>query len=120
VKFVVFSNEEEGGVGSRAFAQAARASGTSIAAVVNFDVLGYPGPSPAADWEGLRAIGSPRAGARALWNMAVNLARSLAVPRRAIRVAGRPANAALARAVAGRLRDDRRLDVQEVVKEDCG
>lgn len=120
VQLAVFSNEEEEAAGSRAFARAARLSGTRIAAVVNFDVLGYAGPSPAADWDGLRRIGSLRTKLKALGVMAANLARSVAVPRGAIRVAGRPASGALVRAVAGRLRGDPRFSVQEVVKEDCG
>ena len=120
VQFVAFSNEEEEAAGSRAFARAARLSGTRIAAVVNFDVLGYAGPSPAADWEGLRRTGSLRVKLKALGAMAANFARSLVLPRRAIRVAGRPASGALVRAVAGRLRGDPQLPVQEVVKEDCG
>jgi Zn-dependent M28 family amino/carboxypeptidase len=120
VELVVFSNEEEDAAGSRAFARAARASGTRIAAVVNFDVLGYAGPSPAADWEALTKIGSLKVKLKALGTMAANLARSLFAPRRAIRVAGRPGNAALVGAVAGQLEGDPRLEVQRVVKEDCG
>jgi len=120
VEFVVFSNEEEDAAGSRAFARAARNSGTRIAAVVNFDVLGYPGPSGAADWRAVAGIRSLRARLRALGTVTANLARSLAVPRRTIQVAGRPASAALVAAVGGQMEGDPRLGVLKVVKEDCG
>jgi Zn-dependent M28 family amino/carboxypeptidase len=120
VEFVAFSNEEKGNAGSRAFARAARASDTRIAAVVNLDDLGYAGPSGAEDWKGLGEIGSLKLKLKALRILAANLARSMVVPRRGVQVVGRPANAALVRTVASRLRGDARLGVQEVVKEDCG
>ncbi len=119
VELVVFSNEEKDAAGSRAFARAARASGVDIAAVVNLDVVGYPGPS-AADWNALVGTGSLRATLEALRTMAANLVRSLSAPRRTVRVAGRPANAALVAAVAARFEGDPRLHVVTEVGEDCG
>ncbi len=119
VEFVAFSNEEEDAAGSRAFARAARASGVDIVSVVNFDVLGYPGPS-LADWRGLTGVGSIRAKLLVLKTMAANLLRSLSAPRRTIRVAARPASAALVAAVASQLEGDPRLHVQRMVRKDCG
>ncbi len=119
MRFAVFSNEEEGRLGSLAFAREARASGARILAVVNFDVLGYAGPSRA-DWRAVADVGSARMKLRSLRSLAASLIRSMRGRPAGVQVAGQPANAGLVRAVAGRLGGDPALEVSEVVQQDCG
>src|SRR5512138_3361184 len=75
VRFVVFSNEEQGRAGSRAFAREARAAGVAIRAVLNVDTVGYGAPASLVDVAGLRAIGSARGALGALKRMVVNGAK---------------------------------------------
>jgi hypothetical protein len=46
IRFVCFSREEQGLVGSAAYAQECRAKGDSIVAVLNFDMIGYEDVNP--------------------------------------------------------------------------
>jgi hypothetical protein len=46
IRFVCFSREEQGLVGSAAYAQECRAKGDSIIAVLNFDMIGYEDVHP--------------------------------------------------------------------------
>lgn len=50
IRFVVFNCEEEGLVGSRAYARAQKAAGVPIAAVFQMDMIGY-NVEPPANWE---------------------------------------------------------------------
>ena len=47
IRFVAFAAEEQGLVGSKQYAEAARAAGTNIAGVINLDMIGWDGDGDA-------------------------------------------------------------------------
>lgn len=118
VLFCIFSNEEPGAIGSSNFAKEARKSGLQIEKAINFDVLGY-NPSSFA-WDTLKSQKSYNKRIKAFWTACKNYWTSLFNEKRAIRVAGRPANAELVKTVSSSFSQHTGLQLKALVKEDCG
>lgn len=119
VRFCIFSNEERGQAGSRAYVKSLEDK-DRIKAVINLDVLGYSRPSFAFQLGPIWNIGTPWGKARAIYRMAINFYYGLSYPRKALMVAGRPANGALANLVASALEEGSNLTVRTLVGDDCG
>ena len=118
VLFCIFSNEEPGSIGSRSFVRDARKSGLQIIEAINFDVLGY-NPKGFA-WDSLKCQERFKYKFKAFLKACENYWTSLFNEKRAIKVAGRPANARLVETVSSSFSQHTGLQVKSLVKEDCG
>jgi len=116
VKFVIFSNEEQGRGGSKHFAKRARNEGIDIKGVINLDIIGYnnPNASGAPDKSGL--IESAKSVARAARGQAYRIL----YPHGRIIIAGRPENKSLVDEAASPMKRYTKLGVSAMVGEDCG
>ena len=119
LRFCIFSNEERGQAGSKAYVSSLKGK-EKIKAVINLDVLGYSRPLFAFQLGPLWEIGNLRGKARAIYRMGKNFYYGLFHPRQAFIVAGRPANGGLANLVANALEEGGNLEVRTVVGDDCG
>jgi hypothetical protein len=119
IMFCLFSNEEQGQLGSKAYVSSLK-EGRKIKAVINMDVVGYSRPSnivevePISTQQGLR--GKSKGAYRMLWNLYFGIS----YPKQALLVAGRPANAELVKLVAGAMEERGDLKVRPLIGKDCG
>lgn len=120
VQFCIFTNEDQGKKGSKAFARKAKNHGQKIEAVINVDILGFNRPGVSAYWEALWNHGSFRNAGKALYRMTQNMWLSLSAGRDVVVVAGRPANATLVGEVTEKIQEDSGIKARAVVGADCG
>ncbi|MFX0134312.1 MAG: M20/M25/M40 family metallo-hydrolase [Candidatus Hodarchaeota archaeon] len=118
--FSFFSNEETGTAGSNYYAEKAKESGLNIKAAINFDVLGYNKPSSVFPIAAIKAQGSIRHKAKAIYRIQMNNILGLLHGNDAVKVAGKIANEKLAKAVSNIFRQYSDLTVLESIREDCG
>jgi hypothetical protein len=117
IQFCLFTNEERGSKGSKAFARMARAHGQNIKAVINLDTLGYNRPFKSFDWDALRVRGSWKGKKQALSQMVKNLRLPMPWEKDMLIVGGRPANGKLVKVVGDRLRESSGILVKEIVHD---
>jgi hypothetical protein len=115
----VFSNEERGLAGSKAYVKSLQ-DRANIKAVINLDVLGYSRPRNPFQISAVSAYRSLRGKARAIYRMGRNFLYGFFYPRQTVIVAGRPANARLGSVVAEALQTGGDIKVRTLVGEDCG
>jgi Zn-dependent M28 family amino/carboxypeptidase len=115
----IFSNEERGQAGSKAYVKSLKDKG-GIKAIVNLDVLGYSRPANPLQVKAISVQSNFRGVARSIYRMGRNLYYGISYTKRAIIVAGRPANGELASLVAGALEKYGNLEVRTLVGDDCG
>lgn len=120
VQFCIFTNEDQGKKGSKAFARKAKNQGQKIEAVVNVDILGFNRPGVSAYWEALWNHGSFRNAAKALYRMTQNVWLGLSAGRDVVVIAGRPAHATLVGKVTESIQEDSGITAKAVVGADCG
>jgi Zn-dependent M28 family amino/carboxypeptidase len=118
VLFCIFSNEEPGSFGSRSFVQEAKSNGMQIVVGINFDIVGYSSGSFA--WASVTSQKRIKYRVKALWRAVRNYWVSLFNEKRAIIIAGRPANGKLVETASSAFARHTGLQVKPVVKDDCG
>jgi Zn-dependent M28 family amino/carboxypeptidase len=119
LRFCVFSNEERGQAGSKAYVGSLKEN-ERIKAVINLDVLGYSRPSNPLQIRAISSQGNFRGMARAIYRAGRNLYYGVSWPKQALVVAGRPANAGLAAQVQSSLAKGGDLGVKTLIGKDCG
>jgi hypothetical protein len=119
VVFAVFSNEEQGTIGSRSFARAARARHDRIKAVVNIDVLGY-NRAPLGLLDVMGAHTSVRYQLKAAWLTFRNAAIGWRGRADSVTVGGREANRGLVERIGGAMGAVPGFSVKSLVDDACG
>jgi len=117
IQFCLFTNEERGSKGSKAFARMARAQGQDIKAVINLDTLGYNRPLKFFDWDALWIRGSLKGKKQAMSQMVKNLRLPMPGGKDVLIVGGRPANGKLVKVVGDRIRESSGIPVKEIVHD---
>lgn len=122
VVFCVFSNEETGAAGSRAFVAESVKNAKSIVAAINLDVLGYNRPSSIPL---VKALGAAQPSFKykikvAAYRTFRNYFLGYFNGSNVVVVAGKHANEQLVRTVSERFRSHSKLKVKEIVSEGCG
>ncbi len=120
VYLCVFSNEEVRTAGSRRFARTARSERKDIEVVVNLDVLAYNRPRSLPVLKALSSHATWKGKAKGLWRAVRNFLYGLAYGDNVLLVAGKTTERALVRTVGKEMRRTAGLNVQEVVRDDCG
>jgi acetylornithine deacetylase/succinyl-diaminopimelate desuccinylase-like protein len=114
VKLGIFSNEEQGRVGSKHFAKKAREQGLNIRGVINLDIIGFNNPYKVS---GIKSKeGSIEIGMKTIKNRVLN---SL-YPDGIVVIAGRPPNKELVRTASALTQEYSKLRAKELVGEECG
>ena len=121
VLFCVFSNEETGAAGSRAFVADSVQDAKSIIAAINLDVLGYNRPNSIPL---VKALDAAQSSFKYKIRVAVyrtfrNYFLGYFNGSNVVVVAGKPANEQLVRMVSERFRSHSKLRVKEIVSEGC-
>jgi acetylornithine deacetylase/succinyl-diaminopimelate desuccinylase-like protein len=120
VVLCIFSNEERGAIGSKAFARRMRLEGKQIHAVLNLDILGYNAPRYPMALDAVASQGSWSARMKVAAKMIASYVLGAVKGKDRIIVAGRVPNAALVERAARTLAADTGLQVDRVVRDDCG
>jgi hypothetical protein len=120
VQFCIFTNEERGRKGSKAFARRAREKGLNIEAVINMDILGYNRPNSPIDLMVITSHGSFKNRAKACIRTIQNYVLGMVHGKDLVSVAGRPGNAKLVKTVATKMGEGYGISAREVVSDDCG
>jgi Zn-dependent M28 family amino/carboxypeptidase len=119
LRFCIFSNEERGQAGSKAYVSSLR-DVDRVKAVINLDVLGYKRLRNPFQMKAIGAHGSLRGKARAIYRMGRNFLHGFYYPKQALVVAGRPANGNLVSKVEGTFKETTDLRIKTLVGEECG
>lgn len=119
VMFCFFSNEEQGSIGSKAYAQQAKQNGLDIRAVINLDVLGYNRPTIPLSISAINAHKTVKHKIKAFLRMARNFIKGLPVGSDAVKVAGRERNRELVEFFTQAFRKHTNIKVKEFVSDDC-
>lgn len=119
VKIAFFSNEEQGRLGSRHFAQKARSENLDIRATINLDVIGYNDPMGALEYRTRHEPSLLKQIKRQI-KWVRNYAFSWLYPYGRLTVAGRPPNRGLAHKINEALKEFTRLSIVMDIDEDCG
>ena len=120
VVFSIFSNEERGASGSKAFVQKAIDDHLDIRAVINLDVLGYNRPKRLFYFKAVNAQRTLKHKLKAIYRMCSNYFLGYINGENVLTVAGRPLNANLVKTTSNTIRQYSDLKLKETVKEDCG
>lgn len=120
VMFSLFSNEEQGSIGSKVYALQAKQNGLDIRAVINLDVLGYNCPTSPFSISAINVHKTFKYKIKAFLRMARNYIAGFRIGRDAIKVAGKEPNRELVSVVSQVMWQQAELKVKEVVGEDCG
>jgi len=120
VIFSVFSNEERGTAGSRAYARLAKKEGYNIKHVINLDILGYNLPQRQFYWDAIVVQTGLRHKLKAMFRMVCNYAFGLINGIDVVTVAGREPNRQLVVNTSWILKRSAVLKVKERIQNDCG
>lgn len=120
IYFVFFSNEEYGRAGSKSFARKARKEGLEIAAVINFDVLGYSRPESFNHLDAIQAHHKLKYKIKALYRLCRNYLAGLHNEKRAIHIVGRNPDASIVDRLSTLFTRYGATAVQPIVDDDCG
>jgi Zn-dependent M28 family amino/carboxypeptidase len=120
VMFGIFTNEEPGSVGSKAYARQASKDGLDIKSVINLDILGYNRPAWPFYWDAVQAHATVKHKMKAIIRMVRNYLTGVIKGKDILIVAGKDANRDLVSMTAQIIRDSSGLKVKEMVGEDCG
>lgn len=119
VQFCIFTNEERGLKGSRAFAKKAKQTGLDIRAAINIDALGYNQIIAPVHWSYLWSHHSLKYKAKTAFLVLKNVLSGAIQGKDLLLVAGRPQNASLVKITAGLIRAPSGLGVKELTVKDC-
>ena len=120
VQFCIFTNEERGLKGSKAFVQKAKNERLNIQAVINIDALGYDLKITPISWQYIRSNQSLKYKARSAYRITRNILSGITERKNLLLVAGRPQDASLVKIAAGNIREFSELSTREVITSDCG
>jgi Zn-dependent M28 family amino/carboxypeptidase len=120
IMFAIFTNEERGTAGSRAFARQVKNSGVNIKAVINLDILGYNRPAWPFYWDAVQSHATLKHKVKAIIRMARNYLAGLIKGKDVVKVAGREPNRELVAVTSRMIRKTTSLKVKELVSDDCG
>jgi acetylornithine deacetylase/succinyl-diaminopimelate desuccinylase-like protein len=119
IQFGIFSNEEQGGLGSKHFAKKARKGGLRIKGCINLDVIGYNGAMKSLSGEASKRkdlIGIAKLKFRA----AKNQIHEYLQPNGIVIIAGRPENESLVKVTSSFFNKYSNIGIKEIVGKDCG
>jgi acetylornithine deacetylase/succinyl-diaminopimelate desuccinylase-like protein len=120
VFFCIFTNEERGTQGSKAFAKKMKKQAVNITAVINMDVIGYNRPEKLFYFDAVTSQITLKHKAKALTRMVRNYYRSFEGDN-IIKIAGRVADQSLLSTVAeGISAADAGLNIKELIDDGCG
>jgi hypothetical protein len=119
VKLGVFSNEEQGRVGSKHFARKAREKGLNIRGVINLDIIGYNDPMGSVSYKSSE-IGGMKGAIKLRLKAIRNRALKFLYPEGLVVTAGRAPNKGLVKTASSLTRHYSKLKVKERVGQDCG
>ncbi len=114
VKLGIFSNEEQGRIGSKHFAKKAHEEGLNIRGVINLDIIGFNDSYKGSEIKNMG--GGIKSRLKTIKN---RLLKSL-YPDGIVVIAGRPPNKGLVNTASVLTQKYSKLKVKEMVKEDCG
>jgi Zn-dependent M28 family amino/carboxypeptidase len=120
VVFCVFSNEERGTAGSKAFVEDSVKDSENIVAVINLDILGYNRPASLSLIKAINAHSLFKYKIKAIYRTFRNFILGYFNGSNVVKVAGRPENKNLVTSVSKGLKKYSQLAVKEIVAEDCG
>jgi Zn-dependent M28 family amino/carboxypeptidase len=120
VVFSIFSNEERGAPGSKAFVQNAIDDNMHISAVINLDALGYNRPNFPFYLRSLNSHKTLKHKLKAIYRMCRNYFLGYLNGENILTVAGQLLNANLVRKTSTSIRHYTDLKVKETIKKDCG
>jgi hypothetical protein len=113
VKLAIFSNEEQGGAGSKHFAKKAREKGLDIRGVINLDVIGFNDSYNGSEIENRER--SIKIGLKTIKNHLLKFLYSDDI----VVIAGRPPNKELVKTASVLTQRYSKLKVKEMVGKDC-
>jgi acetylornithine deacetylase/succinyl-diaminopimelate desuccinylase-like protein len=119
VKLGIFSNEEQGGVGSKDFARKAHEKDLNIRGVINLDIIGYNDPIGSVSYklsEIRGMMGTMKLRVKKIRN---HILRFL-YPDGIVVIAGRPPNKGLVKTASALTQNYSKLKVKAMVGKDCG
>ena len=116
VEFVIFSNEEQGHLGSKHFAKKAKSEGLNLKGVVNLDIIGYNNPPISKPQDKVDLIESTKSVMRA----ARSRIFKILYPNGRVTIAGRGENRRLVQVTSAVMKKYTKLGVNALVDEDCG
>jgi hypothetical protein len=114
VKLGIFSNEEQGRVGSKHFAKMAREKGLNIRGVINLDIIGFNNSYKGSEIK--NRGGGIKLGLKMIKNRVI---KSL-YPDGIVVIAGRPPNKELVKTASVLAQGYSKLKVKELVGKECG
>ena len=114
VKLGIFSNEEQGRVGSKHFAKRAREKGLNIRGVINLDIIGFNDSYEVSEIK--NRGGSIKLKMKTIKN---RILKSL-YPDGIVVIAGRPPNKELVKTASVLTQEYSKLKAKEIVGKDCG
>ncbi len=120
VIFSIFSNEERGTAGSRAYARLAKKEGYNIKHVINLDILGYNLLQRPFYWDAIAGHDALRHKLKAMFRMVRNYTFGLINGKDVVAVAGREPNRQLAVNTSLVLKKTVGLKIKEKIQDDCG
>lgn len=120
VQFCIFTNEDRGQKGSKAFTRKAREESQNIHSVINVDALGYNKIIAPTFLQALFGSNSFRNRAKVVLRVVQNCFFRTLAGRNTILVAGRPANINLVRIASKTMRQVAGITVKEKTGDDCG
>ena len=120
ISFCIFSNEETGTRGSKAFVKFAKKEGINIKAVINLDVLGYNRPKKPFYLKAVKSHKSFKHKLKAVYRMIKNYCLGYFHGEDVLKVTGRPPNGDLVKRTSKIIRKYSELKVDEIISDDCG
>ena len=114
VKLGIFSNEEQGRVGSKHFAKMARERGLNIRGVVNLDIIGFNDSYKGSE------IKNREGGIKLKLKMIKNRVLKSLSPDGIVVIAGRPPNKELVKTASALTQKYSKLKAKEMVGKECG
>lgn len=119
VQFCIFTNEEQGQRGSKAFSKKTKAKGTNIHSVINIDAIGYNKVIAPSFLHAFLGNNSYRNRVKLVVRAIQNCYYRASIGRNAILVGGKPANANLVRIVGGTMKQVAGITIAERTGEEC-
>lgn len=120
IMFGIFTNEERGRAGSKAYARQVKRDGVDIKAIINLDILGYNRPAWPFYWDAVMGHATLKHRVKAIIRITRNYFAGLIKGKDVIRVAGREPNRQLVAVISRSLRESTSLNVKDTVSNDCG
>jgi hypothetical protein len=119
IQFGIFSNEEQGRLGSKHFAKKARKEGLRIKGCINLDVIGYNGAIRSLSQEASKRsdlMGIAKLKFRTVRNQILEYLQ----PSGIVIIAGRPENEGLVKVASSFFNRYSNIGIKEIVEKDCG